>query len=67
MGYHVREGGVNLADEVWKNQDQRKAILAHCPELVMIMPMKLERERCEHDNGEGEILTEGTKEEDSRT
>jgi hypothetical protein len=56
MGYHVREGGENLADDVWKNPQQRKAILAYCPELVMIMNMKLERERCDGDNMEGEIV-----------
>ncbi|KEZ42555.1 hypothetical protein SAPIO_CDS5785 [Scedosporium apiospermum] len=52
MGFHVREGK-NLRDEVWKNQAQRKKIFEYCPELSMIMDMKLERERCEGDNGEG--------------
>jgi len=55
MGYHVRDGGENLADEVWKKPERRKAIFNYCPELSMIMPMKLERERCEGDNKEGEI------------
>lgn len=54
MGFHVREGK-NLKDEVWKSQEQRKKIFQYCPELSMIMDMKLERERCDGDNGEGGI------------
>lgn len=55
MGYHVRDGGENLADDVWKTKDKRKKIFNYCPEISMIMPMKLENERCDGDNGEGEI------------
>lgn len=55
MGYHVRDGGENLADDVWKDPKKRKANFDYCPELAMIMPMKLERERCAGDNKEGEI------------
>lgn len=56
MGFHVRDGGTNLPDDVWKNQDRRKSNFEYCPELALIMPMKLERERCDGDNKEGEIL-----------
>jgi hypothetical protein len=56
MGYHVRDGGGDLAEDVWKNPDRRKGNFEYCPELAMIMPMKLERERCEGDNREGEII-----------
>jgi len=55
MGYHVRDGGENLADDVWKDPKKRKSNFDYCPELAMIMPMKLERERCDGDNKEGEI------------
>ncbi|TVY57095.1 hypothetical protein LSUE1_G009810 [Lachnellula suecica] len=55
MGYHVRDGGENLADDVWKDPAKRKKNFDYCPELAMIMPMKLERERCEGDNKHGEI------------
>ncbi|KAK3375147.1 hypothetical protein B0H63DRAFT_496385 [Podospora didyma] len=55
MGYHVRNGGQNLADGVWKDPTQRKKIFDYCPELSLIMPMKLERERCPGDNKQGEI------------
>jgi len=56
LGYHVRDGGQNLAEDVWRDPVRRKANFEYCPELVMIMTMKLERERCEGDNKEGEIV-----------
>lgn len=62
MGYHVRDGGQTLPDDVWKDPKKRKANFDYCPELVMIMPMKLERERCEGDNRQGEIITEDEEE-----
>lgn len=55
LGYHVREGGKNLPEVVWKSRDQRKEIFRYCPEVVMVMDMKLERERCEGDKGDGTI------------
>ena len=65
MGYHVRDGGENLADDVWKNPQRRKNNFNYCPELAMIMPMKLERERCDGDNKEGEIIDETAKKEEA--
>ena len=55
MGYHIRDGGSNLNDDVWKDHKQRKKILDYCPELSLIMNMKLERERCEGDQRDGVI------------
>jgi Protein of unknown function (DUF5672) len=55
MGYHLRTGSEKLPEGVWKNRDQRKAILQYCPEIAIILDMKLEKERCPGDNGEGEI------------
>ncbi|KAK1510393.1 uncharacterized protein CCOS01_15224 [Colletotrichum costaricense] len=55
MGYHVKDGGQGISDKVWKNPTQRKKIFDYCPELSLIMDMKLERERCEGDNKEGSI------------
>ncbi|KAK0630817.1 hypothetical protein B0T17DRAFT_232455 [Bombardia bombarda] len=46
MGYHVPNGGHNLSDAVWGSAGRRKQIFDYCPELTMIMDMKLERERC---------------------
>ncbi|KAG9246131.1 hypothetical protein BJ878DRAFT_311048 [Calycina marina] len=56
LGFHVPEGGMNLADDVWKDPTRRKHNFEYCPELVMIMPMKLERERCNGDNKQGDIV-----------
>lgn len=55
MGFHVRNGGDQLADDVWKDQKRRQDIFQYCPELSLIMDMKLERERCEGDDKEGDI------------
>jgi hypothetical protein len=62
MGYHIRESGNYLDDEVWKNAERRKANFEYCPELVIIMPMKLERERCDGDNLEGEVFSDSDEE-----
>lgn len=50
MGYHVREGG---SDNVWDDAARRKKMLEYCPELGIVMDMKLERERCPDDDGNG--------------
>jgi hypothetical protein len=55
MGYHIRDGGSSLKDDVWRDHKQRKKIFDYCPELSLIMDMKLERERCEGDDREGVI------------
>jgi len=55
MGYHIRQGGAKLSPKVWKELEERKKIYEYCPELSMIMDMKLNRERCEWDLGDGEL------------
>lgn len=55
MGYHLRDGIGHLPTNVWRNKDQRANILSYCPDVKIILPMKLERERCEGDNREGHI------------
>ncbi|TVY38460.1 hypothetical protein LOCC1_G007301 [Lachnellula occidentalis] len=57
LGFHVRNGGQDLADGVWKDPAQRKKIFDYCRELNIIMPMKLERERCAEDNLQGRVGT----------
>ena len=47
MGFHVPSSQEVLLQGVWNDPDQRKKIYEYCPELKMIMDMKLERERCE--------------------
>lgn len=59
MGYHVQ---ADLAEDVWQDPQRRKGNFEYCPELAMIMDMKLERERCEGDNKQGEIVGEKNKE-----
>ena len=59
LGFHVRDGGNNLPEDVWKDPVKRKMNFDYCPELVIVMPMKLERERCPRDNQQREILTNG--------
>lgn len=47
MGFHVRDGGRGLLGyQVWGDEARRKEIFSYCPELSLIMDMKLERERC---------------------
>lgn len=55
MGFHVRDGGNHLADAVWKDPEQRKTIFNYCPELSLVMDMKLEMERCPGDDKMGTI------------
>jgi len=55
MGYHLRKGAGKLPEGVWKNQEQRRKIIDYCPEIKIILDMKLQRERCPGDNGEGEL------------
>ncbi|KAL7911053.1 hypothetical protein GGI35DRAFT_492520 [Trichoderma velutinum] len=54
MGYYVREGGSNLNEYLWGDAARRKEIFEYCPELSMIMDMKLERQRCPDDDGSGD-------------
>jgi hypothetical protein len=55
MGYHVHVVDGHLPEEVWKKRENRQRIFDYCPEISMIMDMKLERERCEGDDGEGRL------------
>ncbi len=46
MGFHLPDGGVELAPEVWKSNDNWRSIYAYCPETKIVMPMKFERQIC---------------------
>ncbi|KAJ4309393.1 hypothetical protein N0V84_011522 [Fusarium piperis] len=46
MGYHVPLDSDHLDSPVWRNAESRRNILNYCPELSIILDMKLERERC---------------------
>ena len=47
MGYHVNPGlNQKSSPDVWALEDRRTAIFKYCPEIMMILPMKIARERC---------------------
>ncbi|KAL9031621.1 MAG: hypothetical protein Q9196_000378 [Gyalolechia fulgens] len=52
LGIHVPSSNEVLHTDVWDDPGQRKKILEYCPEIKMIMTMKLERERCEEKTAE---------------
>lgn len=56
LGFHIRDGGESLSDDVWRDPERRKINFDYCPELSLIMPMKLERERCPGDDKKGNIV-----------
>ncbi|EXK77725.1 hypothetical protein FOQG_17580 [Fusarium oxysporum f. sp. raphani 54005] len=61
MGYYMPDRGRGLDREVWKVEKHRKAVLQYCPELHIILDMRLERERCGGDNRMGEIVGQPTE------
>ena len=46
LGYHLNPGGLN--GEVWDDRDRRRQVFEYCPEIKIIMDMRLERERCQY-------------------
>ena len=44
MGYHLNPGGG--VSDVWDLHAQRKMIFEYCPEIKIILDMRLEREKC---------------------
>jgi len=46
MGYHTGWGGQRLPDEVWGTKAHRERIWEYCPEIKLILGMRLEREGC---------------------
>ncbi|KAL9627128.1 MAG: hypothetical protein Q9204_006792, partial [Flavoplaca sp. TL-2023a] len=49
MGIHVPSSNDVLLRDVWDDPERRKQMLEYCPEIKMIVAMKLERERCQED------------------
>ncbi|KAF5121160.1 hypothetical protein E5D57_013496 [Metarhizium anisopliae] len=56
MGYYAPKYGRGLNKDVWRDSEARKKILEYCPELHIIMDMKMEQERCPGDNRQGDIV-----------
>ena len=48
MGYVVPVGDLRpgSGNEVWDDKQRRLEIYRHCPEIKMVLPMQLERLRC---------------------
>ena len=59
MGFHVRTGSNYLPAQVWLDQERRQAIFDYCPELALIMDMRLKREACQGDASFGEVTPHG--------
>lgn len=49
MGIHVPFSNDVLLRDVWDDAGRRKQMLEYCPEIKMIVAMKLERERCQEE------------------
>jgi hypothetical protein len=45
MGYHVNSA--SFSADVWQPKAKRKQIFDYCPEIKIILDMRLERERCQ--------------------
>ncbi|PHH69424.1 hypothetical protein CDD80_6741 [Ophiocordyceps camponoti-rufipedis] len=51
LGYYVSDV------ELWTEPELRRRALDYCPELAIILDMKLERERCPDDDGHGRRIS----------
>ncbi|KAF5587307.1 uncharacterized protein FSUBG_11847 [Fusarium subglutinans] len=67
MGYNLRAHGDQVDKEVWKFPEARKEALKYCPEIHIILSMKLEKERCPGDNRMGQIVASTTTAEAAST
>ena len=56
LGYHVpADADQETYSDVWGSKEKRDAIYDYCPEIKIILPMRLERERCPpKEEGEGD-------------
>ena len=48
MGYYI---GNSLDGAIWQDPQLRRQILHYCPEISLVLDMKLERERCPETQG----------------
>ncbi|ENH75978.1 hypothetical protein FOC1_g10000961 [Fusarium oxysporum f. sp. cubense race 1] len=60
MGYNLQARGNLVDQDVWKYPEARKEAMEYCPELHIILNMKLEKERCPGDNLMGQIVNSTT-------
>ncbi|KAF5256583.1 hypothetical protein FOXYS1_12937 [Fusarium oxysporum] len=67
MGYNLQARGNLVDQDVWKYPEARKEAMKYCPELHIILNMKLEKERCPGDNLMGQIVNTTTTTEAAST
>lgn len=60
MGYHLGWSGARLPGEVWNDPEQREKILNWCPEIKLILDMRLERE-CQGGRGDKSVRDYGVE------
>ena len=47
MGYHINPNlGPGSSPDVWDNVEKRTKVYGYCPEVKVVLDMRLERERC---------------------
>lgn len=56
MGYHLGWSGTHLSAKVWNDREQRERIWNWCPEIKLILNMRLERECREDGEWDGKRL-----------
>lgn len=61
MGFHLPSSNQVLLRDVWDDPGKRRKIFDYCPEVKMLMNMKLERERCEEGSSEADKEKENQK------
>lgn len=53
LGYHIHPGlNAENGKDTWAQRSRRKEIFEYCPEIKIILPMRLNREKCKTTIGE---------------
>ncbi|KAL8767346.1 MAG: hypothetical protein Q9209_006109 [Squamulea sp. 1 TL-2023] len=55
MGFHIPSSNDALLRDTWDNPARRKRIFEYCPDIKIILDMKLERERCQEAEEQSEF------------
>lgn len=53
MGYHLGWSGARLPEGVWDEKEKQEKIWKWCPEIKLILNMRLERDGCP--DGQGKL------------
>jgi hypothetical protein len=57
MGYHLGWSGARLPEDVWNDKAKQEKIWKWCPEIKLILNMRLERDGCP--DGQGKLMARG--------